>query len=388
MRTTMILPYIAPNNDKHTPMKSTLVILLLVGLSRAVRVYLSPPSLLPSSLNTEQASFAISRHLGLEEFEPIDLLGESLTDVFNEHQFVGRGSSNAVLLTLDDVVAKDVLPSSLKPSFSLLGAHDIDSLSSVVSTYLHRARDAYESIYASFSQPTPPPRLLDLFSIPSPSTQAFVMQIGVLSEFVDVPSASGKFAAIELTGLSDIVRDFGRTSEQYKLASRAIRAMLESVMAHPSVHLALLTFTSASTHQDGVHKREEVEPPQTPLPVPNPVPQQPISGISTCFATEDACSNSTMSCSGRGQCLQATKAGRSCYVCSCRTTMSEAGKKETWAGDACERKDISGPFTLIAGTTVGLILLMGAAVSLLANAANEELPSVLLAGASAGEGRD
>ena len=87
-------------------MKSTQVILLLVGLSRAVRVYLSPPSLLPSSLNTEQASFAISRHLGLEAFEPIDLLGESLTDVFNEHQFVGRGSSNAVLLTLDDVVAK------------------------------------------------------------------------------------------------------------------------------------------------------------------------------------------------------------------------------------------------------------------------------------------
>jgi hypothetical protein len=87
-------------------MKSTAVVLLLVGLSRAVHVYLSPPSVLPSSLDPEHASFAISLHLGLEAFEPIDLQGESFTDVFNEHQFVGRGSSNAVLLTMDELVAK------------------------------------------------------------------------------------------------------------------------------------------------------------------------------------------------------------------------------------------------------------------------------------------
>jgi hypothetical protein len=87
-------------------MKSTAFVLLLVGLSRAVDVYLSPPSVLPPSLNPDKASFAISRHLGLEAFEPIDLQGESFTDVFNEHQFVGRGSSNAVLLTMDEAVAK------------------------------------------------------------------------------------------------------------------------------------------------------------------------------------------------------------------------------------------------------------------------------------------
>ena len=99
---------IAPNNAKHTSTMiiSSVVVLLLVGLSRAVDVFLSPPSVLPSSLDTEQASFAISRHLGLEAFEPIDLQGESFTNVFNEQQFVGRGSSNAVLLTMDEVVAK------------------------------------------------------------------------------------------------------------------------------------------------------------------------------------------------------------------------------------------------------------------------------------------
>ena len=89
-------------------MKFTAVVLWLVGLSRAVQVnvYLSPPQSLHSSLSTGQASFAISRHLGLEAFEPVDLEGESFTGFFDEEQFVGKGASNAVLLSIDENVAK------------------------------------------------------------------------------------------------------------------------------------------------------------------------------------------------------------------------------------------------------------------------------------------
>ena len=89
-------------------MKSTAVVLWLVALSRAVQVdvYLSPPSSLPSSLTPGQASFAISRHLGLEAFEPVDLQGESFTGLFDEQQFVGKGASNAALLSIDENVAK------------------------------------------------------------------------------------------------------------------------------------------------------------------------------------------------------------------------------------------------------------------------------------------
>jgi hypothetical protein len=51
-------------------------------------------------------------------------------------------------------------------------------------------------------------------------------------------------------------------------------------------------------------------------------------------------------------------------------------------------KCIHRPFTLLAGTAIGLIILIGAAISFLASAGDQELPSVLLAGASGAERRD
>ena len=77
----------------------SLCLLLSAGLSQAVNVYLSPsPNFLRSSLSPGEASAALSRHLGLEQFEP-------LQDAFNlghEEWFVGKGSKNALLITLEE----------------------------------------------------------------------------------------------------------------------------------------------------------------------------------------------------------------------------------------------------------------------------------------------
>jgi len=61
-------------------------------------------------------------------------------------------------------------------------------------------------------------------------------------------------------------------------------------------------------------------------------------------------------------------------------TVSDKGKKQTWVGEMCERKDISGPFVLITGTVIGLLLLIGGSISLLYNVGEHELPSTLLGG--------
>ena len=341
-------------------MKTIAVLLLLTGLSRAVQVYLNPPLPLPSTLDTTKASFALSRHLGLDAFEFLGTHGESPSDLLDEQEFVGQGAHNSLLLSIDEDVTRgrlelehvqyctldpclfsDVLPSSLKQSFSLSTTHSVPTLSSLISTCLHRARHVYSSVHASFSHPKGTPRLLDLFSVSTPSTDTFLAELSVLSEFLDDPTTSEKFAALELTGLSKIAQAFGRMSNQYTLAAEATHAMLESALSQPNLHLALLTFTSDGSHH-GVDRRETEPPGQTHLPVPNPIPQQPISGISTCFATEDDCAVSTKTCSGRGQCVKASKAGRTCFVCACSMTVSEKGKKETWVGNACERKDVSG----------------------------------------------
>jgi len=92
----------APLPTTATTMKGLLVCLLLpVGLAQAIRVYLSPPSSLPSKLSAKQASFALSRHLDLESFETPD--EDSLVWKGPLHQeFVGQGPKDGLLLSIDE----------------------------------------------------------------------------------------------------------------------------------------------------------------------------------------------------------------------------------------------------------------------------------------------
>lgn len=235
-----------------------------------------------------------------------------------------------------------MIPPSIKPSFSLSDSPSLSSLSSLISTYLHRARHAYTSIYSELSYTSQGvPSFLDLFSVSSSATETFISEASALSEFLDMDETStDKFAAFELKGLSNIAETYGRASEQYQLAARTTRAIIESALSKSNINLALLTYPGTAPPS-----KRRVQPPQSPLPPPSPVPQQPIGGVSTCFLTADICANSTNSCSGRGECLEASKAGKTCFICTCNKTTTQNGKTQTWVGDSCERKDISGSVT-------------------------------------------
>jgi hypothetical protein len=232
----------------------------------------------------------------------------------------------------------------LKVALSIPDDPSVTSLSSVVSTYLHRAPHVYTSIYTGLSSPPKTvSRVLDLFSVSSPATDLFISELSTLSAFIDDPSSS-KFAALELQGLSALADTYGRSSAHYALGAEATRAFLSSVLADATrTHLAFLTFPVGHGVSDKrADARRQQQPPQSPLPVPPPNPQEPIGSISTCFSSAEVCTNATDTCSGRGQCVEASKAGRTCFVCSCRKIVSEQGKTQTWVGEKCERKDISG----------------------------------------------
>jgi len=376
-------------HDRSAGMHRISVCLLLAGLSltHAAIIYLNPAPVLPPRLSPGHASFALSRHLGLEYFESLGTNDEPSASWMNEGSFVGQGSSNGLLLCINELEAKEVLPSSIQQSFTLKTDFSVSSPSSIISTFLHRAQHAYSHIYSAFSaQPPPPSQLLHLFSIPSPSTDQFLSESTSLSAFLESSSTGSEydnsFAAFELKGLSEIAHDFGRTSEQYVLAARTTRALIESAMAQPNIHLALLTFTPTPDPPPHAKRQDKAE--VSPQQSPHAAPQQPIGSLSTCFYTAEMCEDETEGCSGRGECVSASKAGRTCFVCACEVTESDQGRKESWAGEACERKDISGPFVLITGTVIGFILLIGGSVSLLYTVGGQELPSVLMGGVVSG----
>ncbi|KAH9485530.1 putative endoplasmic reticulum membrane protein [Psilocybe cubensis] len=300
--------------------------------TNAVDVYLSPSALyLHSDLSPEDASTALSRHLGLEAFEP--LWGNS-DPVYSEELFVGQGPKSALLVTVEERDAP------------------------VLSTYLHQASTNFASIFSSFQfgQSNDVASLVSFFKT----------------------SEQPAFAAVELSKLHDIGEQGGRYSEEYLDIADEIRALLQQLIDDDRFTVAVLTYTSPS-----VNKRAAPQETQAPLPPSDKLPpQQPIGSISTCFTTLDACNNGTSTCSGRGQCLQASKAGRTCFVCSCGITTTGEGNKiktDHWAGESCERKDISGPFVLLTGTVIVIILLIVGSISLLYTVGDQPLPSTLLA---------
>ncbi|GBE80485.1 Uncharacterized endoplasmic reticulum membrane protein [Sparassis crispa] len=353
-------------------MRGSLVCLLLAGFAQAVEVYLHPVEDLPSRLSASQAGTALSRHLGLEYFESVDA-----NELDRQESFVGKGVWSALLITVGEEVAKDVVPSTMKPSFSLYTTPSLSSLSSLIPTYLERAQQAYSHI---LSQPSHPgvPRILDIFSVPSSATEAFLSETAALVDFLESETTTDSFAALELTGLSQIVETFGRASEQYALAAETMRGVLSNAMPKSGLKLAIVTVPTALLKRQD--ENDGAQPPQSPLPVPSPGPAEPISGVSTCYTSAESCVDGTGACSGHGECVRASKAGKTCYVCACAATKDDGGRTENWAGSACERLDVSGPFVLLTGTVVTLALLVGGSIALLSGIGGEELPSVLTGG--------
>jgi len=299
-------------------------------------------------LSPADASAALSRHLGLEHYE-------ALLDTSNlgyEEWFVGQGSKNALLIIVEESDVQAVVPDSLRALFTLTTPSSI-SLSSVSSTYLDRARHSFASLYRShgFGQ--------------SRDIQSLV-------SFFD-SAESPAFALMDLSALHDVRQTHGSSSDEYIQIADKLRAYLEQIIDDDNFNLAILTHPPSTP---SLFKR------QAPVPSHTPSPQQPIGSISACFTTVDACNNSTSSCSGRGTCVQASKAGRTCFVCSCGVTKTEEGNKVktvTWAGQSCERKDISAPFVLLSGTVIVIIVLLIGSVSLLYGVGEQPLPSTLLA---------
>ncbi|KDR75115.1 hypothetical protein GALMADRAFT_249028 [Galerina marginata CBS 339.88] len=329
-------------------------------LTQAVHVYLSPsPSLLRSTLSPEDASATLSRHLGLEAFEPF-WDASDLTHI--EENFVGQGPKNVLVVTVEESDASAVIPYSLQHAFILetQPSTPISSLSSVVSTYLHRANIGFASIFSSFNF-------------------GELEDVSSLVTFFDA-AEEPSFAAIELSKLHDIGKTYGHSSEKYIQVANKLRALLEEMVEDDRFTVAVLTFATPSSAS--LVKRQAPQETQAPLPSDFPAPQLPIGGISTCFTSLDGCNNGTSVCSGRGKCVEASKAGRSCFVCNCGVTKTGEGNKvktDYWAGESCERKDISGPFVLLAGTVITIILLIGGSVTLLYGVGDQPLPSTLMA---------
>ncbi|KIH94853.1 hypothetical protein SPBR_03750 [Sporothrix brasiliensis 5110] len=124
----------------------------------------------------------------------------------------------------------------------------------------------------------------------------------------------------------------------------------------------------------------------------------PLAPIPGCFQSFNACVAQTNSCSEHGKCIDKYAANNggvsskspagSCFVCHCFKTLnrpadSPGGLSTTqWAGNMCQKQDVSVPFWLLTGFTVTIVGAVSFAIGLLFSVGEEKLPGVIGAGVS------
>ncbi|KAL8828985.1 MAG: hypothetical protein Q9170_006364 [Blastenia crenularia] len=117
--------------------------------------------------------------------------------------------------------------------------------------------------------------------------------------------------------------------------------------------------------------------------VPNP------GILPVCHSSLDKLIDATNNCSGHGlpylKHNGTSEDQADCYACKCKKTVITRGdgkgvKTIEWAGSACSKKDVSMPFWLLAGVSIGIVATVSWGVGLLFSIGQEDLPSVIGAG--------
>ncbi|KAF8499670.1 hypothetical protein F5888DRAFT_101965 [Russula emetica] len=362
-------------------MRTSLVFLSLFGLAHSVQVYFHPPIDVFGSLPNSHANALVAKHLHLDRFEPLQDFYTGPLD----QAFVGKGPHSSLLIGIDNDDAEYVIPAEdLAPPLSLSSSSPASTFSKIIQTSLQRAALAFSHVFDASNSPknTFIP-LLDIMNA-SPPTETFISELSALVAFLESDDLSwDRFGAFRITGLRTIADAYGRESEQYTLAASSLTAALRSALNKKPQHFNVVIFTypETETRANGGGGGRVVERRQDQSPIPSPVPLPPVVSDTLCFTSEEICSNSTDSCSGHGTCVEANRAGRTCFTCSCEATQDSPGRTQYWAGSKCERKDVSGPFVLIAGTVITLILIVVGSIALLSGVGNQPLPSVLTSSA-------
>ncbi|TGZ83895.1 hypothetical protein EX30DRAFT_393442 [Ascodesmis nigricans] len=204
--------------------------------------------------------------------------------------------------------------------------------------------------------------------------------------------------------LEDLITAHGEDTKPVKSALQLYNELLShAAMKHVLILTPPTTANSIDYYAAVHHKREfyeespftMVSTQQTIENAPSSAPgversnDQSFSSPSAntpflrCYKSEELCTEGTNSCSGHGKCANSN----GCWSCACKATVKKTDrdgevhvKTTHWAGNACEKKDISVPFNIFLLFSIIMVVAIGAVIGMMFQMGNEPLPSVLSAG--------
>ncbi|PWN97438.1 hypothetical protein FA09DRAFT_54227 [Tilletiopsis washingtonensis] len=189
--------------------------------------------------------------------------------------------------------------------------------------------------------------------------------------------------------LDELRASYGADSSAFAEAKASVSAALESLVAGAKAHAPNLAVVVLPRREasSGLEARDSLDvfstAPRASRAVSD-VEADPLLAkrpkesdyIGKCFKSAKDLEKATAECSGHGKAVQTNHGARKCYTCQCKASKHK-GRTTYWAGEACQKVDVSGPFVLIASTVVVLLLVTLGSVYYLMAEGSAELPSVL-----------
>lgn len=202
---------------------------------------------------------------------------------------------------------------------------------------------------------------------------------------------------LRFSGLQEVESSYGAESKEYAHAKELIRAAIEKVTdlfqarSEEQGRKASVAFVVTDNKNDDAPVKRSTSNLLAPF-LPRASHSETVFSVAkssskpsrlptnlanTCFKDASSLEKATNNCSGHGKAVQSTKGGKPCYRCQCKATEVRKGKKVYWAGAACEKKDVSTEFVLLASSVVMLVMVVVGSVYFLWAQGSEELPGTL-----------
>jgi Domain of unknown function (DUF3844) len=177
----------------------------------------------------------------------------------------------------------------------------------------------------------------------------------LIAHFDDIPLFANQLIMINIASLDGIYHKHGSRSSQYHTALTLFTSLINTLQTYlSSQHIVTITTIPPSTHHQKVSSLSarqletsfgnEHSSPVLSMKQDN---QHSIFGI--CHDSEAICVSATNNCSSHGSCVESI-ASNGCWACMCKPSIQQVGNGGTqttyWAGEQCEKIDISTPFHL------------------------------------------
>ncbi|KAK9464701.1 hypothetical protein V1512DRAFT_267709 [Lipomyces arxii] len=384
------------------------------------------------SLRPAEARLVFAERLGVSRFHKLGYEGQDMKVLELEH-FSGNHvglwrdqSENIVVIVSGVSDTKDVFTDS-RPAFVINDTPDADSFRSLANGFIQEAQqlvgDPSVRVFAdsqdSFISVVPDMDLCinghdqvisrsqcnnvyeadvskdfasvfgtqfgEIFSGSNAVDAAFMDEALALHAFTEGFAQSSKadnqLAILFFNSLNSVLNTYGAGSVQYSLGSALMAKLLQQLVLEtgPSTPITAVLLPGGAMPSSKKSKRS-VSTEAFGNQHVSPAVSVGILAEPASYTTQEECEIMTNYCTGgHGICMQ-MYGQEGFYSCNCISTYDETTNQRTyWAGEYCQKYDVTTPFQLFFWFLVVSVLFLAWTIKAMVSIGSEELPAVLAA---------